>query len=499
MSREQIYAQRDRIFVKLDLTEDVDEMLQSEVESRVELGLTDDEGPWKLIAWLEGVQPAFESQGALIPSYGLKLLLDEFNSYLQDPAIGAGSNVKAAALKLIGRAVEVEQTHMLRAIDALINKTEEGLDAQIADRKDALDAYFDGLRDSEEPIRPSKAAEELSGLVHFPVRLNGEQSRLLTEDPDEFKKWVVGVMEAQLIDLDVSRVMGAIERRVGEPLGVKIQAADWDDAADQMLAASRDLMKRQMDRLSSQIENEIDGVLQRERADNDTSKLRLLLSLSQGARTLFDQHTHRQVRQLFSRFSYVYFGAHLLENRTAENVSEAVLEHLQGAEEALQTAWGQGEYARLSQNAVRLADFGPAVQVFGEERINDPASALDEADRAKLIQAIGAYVLNEVKRQLLLSAISELWVEYLTKVEALRISIGLEAYAQRDPLVQYKSRASDLFQQLLADVRSAVIGRVFSYQPRRIEITPSEVSAAPAAVSSGVEQTESVKKKRKRH
>ena len=45
-------------------------------------------------------------------------------------------------------------------------------------------------------------------------------------------------------------------------------------------------------------------------------------------------------------------------------------------------------------------------------------------------------------------------MDYLTKVEALRVSIGLEAYAQRDPLVQYKGKASELFHQLLADVRS---------------------------------------------
>ena len=124
---------------------------------------------------------------------------------------------------------------------------------------------------------------------------------------------------------------------------------------------------------------------------------------------------------------------------------------------------------------VRLADFGPAAQVFGHERLQEPVAALGEPDRGKLIEAIGSYVLNEVKRQLLLSSITELWVEYLTKVEALRVSIGLEAYAQRDPLVQYKGRASELFQQLLSDVRAAVVGRVFAYQPRRIEITPTEV------------------------
>jgi preprotein translocase subunit SecA len=264
-------------------------------------------------------------------------------------------------------------------------------------------------------------------------------------------------------------------------------------------------LEHQRERLTAQVERDLDVLLQRESGEDDSSKLRLLMSLSQGARTVFDSHTHRQVRQIFNRFSYIYLAAQLLENRTAEDVTEAVLDHLEQAESALQMAWGQGEYGRLSQNAARLGDFGPAAQVFGEERINEASSSLNETERETLIRAIGSYVLNEVKRQLLLSAISELWVDYLTKVESLRISIGLEAYAQRDPLVQYKGQASELFQQLLEDVRGAVIGRVFAYQPRRIEITPTEVAAAPAA-SQGTTpaggqpaQVESGKKKRKRH
>ncbi len=61
--------------------------------------------------------------------------------------------------------------------------------------------------------------------------------------------------------------------------------------------------------------------------------------------------------------------------------------------------------------------------------------------------------------------ISDLWVDYLTRVEALRVSIGLEAYAQRDPLVQYKGRASEMFQQLLADIRIGVISRLYYFPP----------------------------------
>ena len=74
--------------------------------------------------------------------------------------------------------------------------------------------------------------------------------------------------------------------------------------------------------------------------------------------------------------------------------------------------------------------------------------------------------MTKVYRQLLLSVISNLWVEYLTQLEALRVSIGLEAYAQRDPLVQYKNRAFEMFQNLLRDMRLSVVTRMFTFRTR---------------------------------
>jgi preprotein translocase subunit SecA len=225
------------------------------------------------------------------------------------------------------------------------------------------------------------------------------------------------------------------------------------------------------------------------------------LTLSQGTRATFDQRTHKQVRQAFMRFSYIFLAAQLLDGREAQDIDEDVMEHLERAEEGLRATWGQTEFARLSQNAMKLADFGPAARIaFGDARLNEAASTISESDRALLVAAIGKYVLNEVHRQLLLGAFSELWVEYLTKVEALRISIGLEAYAQRDPLVQYKGQASEMFQQLLEDVRGLVIGRAFAARPRRVEITPIETSeSAVVAPSAAQVQISSNKKKRKRH
>jgi preprotein translocase subunit SecA len=175
------------------------------------------------------------------------------------------------------------------------------------------------------------------------------------------------------------------------------------------------------------------------------------------------------------------------------------LSHLEEAEEALRAAWGQREFNRLSANAQKLADFGVAAKnAFGEERLNDAVSGLGESDQEALAEAIGRYVLNEVHRQLLLGATTEQWVDYLTRIEALRVSIGLEAYAQRDPLVQYKSRASEMFAQLVEDIRSLVISRVFAYQPRPVEIAAVETSDVTEAAQP-VNRDSNRRKRRRRH
>ena len=482
--RAQIYGQRDRIFVKEDLSEDVHAMFEEEVKQRVEAGLSDEEGPWKLIAWLEQVQPPFLSGERLFPSFGLSLLLKEL-SLASDGSPSEQQKQASAIHNLIARAIEAENAHHLRAIETLIDRTEEAFEAQVESRMDALDAYFDGLRDREDAPRPQKMLEEINALTGMPIRLNGEQLRTLDEDPRQGKETVGSMLRAQLTALYASRLIASVANRVGESLGEKFEGRDWDEAADMILDAARNALERRRAFLvgeNGQIERDIHNLMRSDSAEelNDTEKLKLLITLSQGARTVFNQRTHRQEKQLFNRFSYIFLIAQLLEGMEAEELTEDVLTHLEQAEEALVFAIGQAEYARISSNAARLADFGEAARkAFGEERLDETAAGLGESDREALIESLGRYALNESHRRLLLSATSELWVEYLTRIEALRVSIGLEAYAQRDPLVQYKNKASEMFSQLVDDIRSLVVSRAFVQQRRPVEITPLETAEAP--------------------
>jgi len=481
--RERIYSQRDRVFIKDDLSEDIHDMLATEIETRVPTGLADEEGPWKLMAWLEQIQPPFAyGDERIFPSYGLRLLLEELNT---------SDDVRSAALELVSDAIEAEQAHTLRAIQSLIERSADNLDQQLNERLDAIDIFFEGLRDTEDPStgsgrHPQEVAEELQSIARLPLRLSNNQTRLLVNEPDEIEDDVRDMLTTQLTSLYAMRVIGAVENRLNESLGIDksdLQEADWDELATTMLDASEEIMNKQRERLvgeNGQIRRDIDASLQREPADNDDAKLRLLMALSQGMRTAFDSKTHRQVKQVYTRFSYVFLTAQFLQDREEEEVIDEVLEHLAEAEDALVLAWGQGELAKS-----RLQEVGQ----LGQVETPDDAKAQD----------VGRKVLNEVHRDLLLRAISEQWVEYLTRVEALRVSIGLEAYAQRDPLVQYKGRASEMFQELLADIRSLVISRIFASRPRRIQLTLTDTGeAAPTPATQAVQPAQAVKKKKKR-
>jgi preprotein translocase subunit SecA len=502
--RAQIYGQRDRIFVKEDLSDNIAEMLEEEVRQRVETGLTDAEGPWKLIAWLEQVQPPFMSGERLFPSFGLSLLLKELNQS-SDSSTGAEQTLRQSTLDLIARAIDAENAHHFRAVENLIETTEQSFEVQLSSREDSLDAYFEGLRDMDdtERPRPQKMLEEINSLTGMQLKLNGDQLRRLGEEPEDLKEDIRNLVSAHLTVVYASRVISAVQNRFGEALAEKFEISNWEDAADKITEAAENALKRRRERLvgeNGQIRNDIHNLMPRE--INDTTKLQFLLSLSQGARTDFDQKTHRQIKRVFSRFSYVFLIAQLLEGQPSDQVVEDLLTHLEEAEEALRFAWGQREYARLSANAQRLADFGLAAKMaFGEDRLNESVADLGESDREALVESVGRYALNEVHRQLLLSATTELWVDYLTRIEALRVSIGLEAYAQRDPLVQYKGKASEMFTQLVEDIRGLVISRVFAYQPRPVEITPVEISNAPSAATqtAPTQADPGKKKKRRRH
>ncbi len=219
--------------------------------------------------------------------------------------------------------------------------------------------------------------------------------------------------------------------------------------------------------------------------------------MPQGARAAFDRKTHRRVVLRTTRLTYIYAAAHLLENRETEEITQDVLAHLEQAQAVMQRAWGAAEWTRLGSSTIDELDQitqSALLNALGAEAyqsaLTQTLSSLSPEDREQAIDALGRRALTEIYRQLLLSVITELWVDYLTQMEALRVSIGLEAYGQRDPLVQYKSRAFALFQELLGNMRLGVVSRMFTYRPRDLTTVQAQTAASRAEMAELVEIVE---------
>ncbi|MBV8142374.1 MAG: SEC-C domain-containing protein, partial [Verrucomicrobia bacterium] len=66
-----------------------------------------------------------------------------------------------------------------------------------------------------------------------------------------------------------------------------------------------------------------------------------------------------------------------------------------------------------------------------------------------------------LERYIILNAIDRLWQEHLYAMDGLREGIYLRSYGQKDPLVEYKAEAYDMFSQLMASIKNEVLSNLF--------------------------------------
>jgi len=93
---------------------------------------------------------------------------------------------------------------------------------------------------------------------------------------------------------------------------------------------------------------------------------------------------------------------------------------------------------------------------------------------------IGPEIMRNLERMVFLQIIDSKWKEHLYSMDSLREGIGLRAYGQRDPLVEYKREAFEMFSQMMAGIEEEASEILFKIQAERPERT--------RGVFSGMEQ-----------
>ncbi|NVK20403.1 MAG: preprotein translocase subunit SecA [Methylocystaceae bacterium] len=117
----------------------------------------------------------------------------------------------------------------------------------------------------------------------------------------------------------------------------------------------------------------------------------------------------------------------------------------------------------LHEEMVRVFNLDLPVQEWAkEEGVADEEireRLMDAADRkmAAKVANYGDEVWRSVEKSVLLQLLDTIWKEHLLSLDHLRQGIGLRAYAQRDPLNEYKREAFNLFEEMLSILRDRVV------------------------------------------
>ena len=113
------------------------------------------------------------------------------------------------------------------------------------------------------------------------------------------------------------------------------------------------------------------------------------------------------------------------------------------------------EILRIFALDMPVADWAKQEGIADAEIRERLSKAIEDRMKAK-IDAYGAEVMRDVEKSLLLQLLDQLWKDHLLTLDHLRQGIGLRAYAQRDPLNEYKREAFNLFEEMLTMLRERV-------------------------------------------
>ena len=100
--------------------------------------------------------------------------------------------------------------------------------------------------------------------------------------------------------------------------------------------------------------------------------------------------------------------------------------------------------------------------------------------------AIGSDLMRELENLVMLKVVDNHWMEHLDSMDLLREGVGLRAYGQKDPLVEYKFEAYDMFEAMIGSIQDDVVRYIYHV---------NVVTEQQAAEANAVEEAEIVEEK----
>jgi len=106
-----------------------------------------------------------------------------------------------------------------------------------------------------------------------------------------------------------------------------------------------------------------------------------------------------------------------------------------------------------------------------EELLQKKAISVYEAREKEFGFSPGSEVpiMRELERVIMLRVVDEFWMEHIDAMESLRDSVRLRAYAQTNPVDEYKREGFDMFEEMIGGIKEEVVRRIFTVRIRQNE------------------------------
>ncbi len=132
------------------------------------------------------------------------------------------------------------------------------------------------------------------------------------------------------------------------------------------------------------------------------------------------------------------------------------------------------------------------IEELTRETLIDDLMNIAMAQYDKREEEFGSESLRELERIILLRVVDTKWMDHIDDMERLRQGIGLRAYAQRDPIIEYKEEGYIMYEAMLQAINEDIIKLLFNVKTQ----TPMERKqvATPVSASGGSDNSSSVSK-----
>ena len=109
-------------------------------------------------------------------------------------------------------------------------------------------------------------------------------------------------------------------------------------------------------------------------------------------------------------------------------------------------------------------------------------------------QALGADIMRELERVVLLRVVDKKWMDHIDAMSELRKGIGLNAYAQIDPLKEYKKLGFEMFESMIEEMKCDAARLIFIAQ---VNMKREQVAKVTGTSGDGTVQRKPIVKKNK--